>query len=137
MQPYESLLLLAFCCIVLSCVAVIWFAVASWCRYRFAAWWLLALMLAPFAPLLFPLYGSLRYEAAKNGRRPSAEIARNRLYRRMCWAVPVYVVVMNATTYLLLRLSYAGWENELQYCLTTLSLLIAAMLCLWIFRRKP
>ncbi|WP_418981977.1 hypothetical protein [Alistipes sp.] len=136
MQPYEPLVLLVFCCIILSCAAVIWFAVASWYKYRFSAWWLLALLFAPFAQLLFPLYGSLRYKAAKKGRRPSAEIARNRIYRRMCWAIPAYVVVVNATTYFLLRLSYAGWENELQYGLTTLSLLIAAILCLWIFRRK-
>ena len=139
METSDFILALVFFSISILYGAVIWYAVASWLKYRFSAWWLLALVLLfPLAILLFPLYSSLRYNAAKKMGKPQSEIERNLLYNRMSWALIVCCIITNIATRFILKIALPNGDyvNELQLCLTTISIAIAFLSCLWAVRRR-
>lgn len=140
METFDSdlLLLFFFLSILFVCAAAVCYGIASWWKYRFSAWWLLVLACLPLALFMFPLYSHLRYKTAMKKERPQPEIERNRLYRRMSWALVVCYFAASIITRFFLHgvMPSNGYVDDMQLALTTISLAIASVGCLWAVGRK-
>lgn len=138
MDTFDLVLKFLSLAIVLLCGTAIWYAIASWLKYRFSAWWLMALLLLPLALLMFPLYSHLRYQSALKQGRPQPEVERNRLYLRMSWALIGCYMVTSILTRAILHAVLPGndYAGELQFVVTTLSLTVASVGVLWAIRNR-
>lgn len=86
---------------------------------------------------MFPLYSHLRYDAAKKQGRPQPEIERNRLYRRMSWALVVCYFAASIIIRFFLHgvMPSDGHVDDMQLVLTTISLAVASVGSLWTVRK--
>lgn len=87
--------------------------------------------------LMFPLYSHLRYKTALKKGKLQPEVEKNRLYRRMSWALVGCYLVATVILRLFLHgvMPSNGYVDDMQLVLTTITLAVASVGALWAIRK--